>query len=494
MISAPYFPWPEEFNRLRRYMESALGRWGLFLMIYRHATDRAMAALAFEEAWPGSRRLEASARHLCWMDLERDLANQSAGASAIQVMGLEQWLDVDDDATVRKLGHMNLRRDPFAARVRCPVLLWLTPNALRLLADEAKDLWSWRVGHFRFLEEEASSLPRLHRWKDLGRFLHRDVDERDEDRKRRRLGERCLHLHELEPRAPLGSPCWGQYLIADMIRCTTSLGDWQDAEDLVKLELIPRAQAAGDDLGLADAYGWLADLRRAQEHFDEAVHHRRTQIRLLRRINAMNAHERALAALAHDLLAHGDIRQARRLWGRGFMRTYVARGNQKFQAFTKADLIRCLLATEHPADADLRKAERVLRDEVVPLLPDLAGERATGITLDLLADVLQQRGDLDDALRIRRREVIPLLGVYNDPRLIAWVKCKIADGYAAQGRFEDAIALRAEEAIPVFRHLGDKPALAIVEADQAIDRAALADMNAALAIMRGEPTVNPDRT
>jgi tetratricopeptide (TPR) repeat protein len=501
MTSAEHFAWPEEFERLQRYMEAKQGRWGLFLMLYRHASDRAAAAQAFEATWPGSRQLEASERHTCWMDLEHDLAALSGKASAIQVMGLERWLDVDEEEeTSRRLGHLNMRRDPFAARVPCPILFWLTPKALRQLAHHAKDLWSWRTAHFRFLNEDAQlSLPR-HRGKDLGRFLHRDIDDRSEAFKQRRLGEWCLHLHELEPHAPTGSLRWGRYPIEDMVGCATSLGDWQDADDLVMLELVPRARAAGDELGLAEAHGWLADLRMAQERFDDAVRHRRVQIRLLRRINAMNSHERALAALAHDLLAQGDVRQARRLWDRGFMRTYVARGNRKFQAFTKADLIRCLLASVRTNDTELKNAERILRAEVLPDMPDLAGERATAITLDLLADVLERRGELDDALRVRRREVIPMLAVHSDPRLIAWVKCKIADGYAVQGRFEDAIALRADEVIPVFRYLGDKPALAVVEADQAIDRTALADMNAALAAMRGEcgecgeSTLNPDRT
>jgi tetratricopeptide (TPR) repeat protein len=306
-----------------------------------------------------------------------------------------------------------------------------------------------------------------------------------------------MALHELAPCAPTDTLDWGQFVLTDMIRHATSLGDWEDADDLLLLEMIPRARAAGDQVGLADAHGLLADLRTAQEQFEAAVMARDKQLRLLRGIQAENSHERALSALASAHRARGDLRNARRIWERGFLPTYMARGTRKWQAFTKAEIVRCLLSTEQPSDAELKNAERVLRDEVLPTLPDLAGERATAITLDLLADVLERQGELDDALRIRRREVIPLLAVSKDIRLMAWVACKVADGFAQQGRFEDAIALRADEAIPVFQYLGDKPALAVVEADQAIDRTALADMNAALAAMRGEcgeSTLNPDRT
>ena len=498
MRPTPRFPWPEELARLLQHMAIKQGRWRLFFMVYRHDSDRAATVEAFEAAWPGSRRLMASPRHERWVELEDDLAGLSADAQAIQVMGLERWLDVAGDETSRRLGEMNMRRDQFAARVACPVLFWLTPEALRLLTRDAKDLWSWRTRLFRFLEEEAPDIPSLHPRKDLGRFLHRDLDLRSEDFKRRRLGEWCLQLHRLPHRAPVGTLCWGQHLIGDMVRDATSLGDWQEAEALLTLEFMPRAEAAGDLLGLAEALGLLADLRAAQARRHEAVRHRRDQVCMLRRLNARNARELALSSLAGDLLALGDIRQARRLWERGFMRTYLARGNRQWQAFTKADLIRCLLASDCPAPGDLLHAERVLREQVLPQLPDLAGQRATALTLDLLADVIERRGEWDDALRIRRREVLPLLESFQDVRLVAWVVSKIADSYAAQGRFDDAVALRIEAIIPVFRHLGDKPALAVMEADQAIDRAARDQTNAVLAAMRATPVrgamVNPDRT
>ncbi len=87
------------------------------------------------------------------MSLENSLAaTVAAGARAVQLMGFDQWLlDAGVDAP-RRLGHMNLRREGFADRVAAPVLLWLRPDALRLLSREAVDLWSWRTGIFEIAD------------------------------------------------------------------------------------------------------------------------------------------------------------------------------------------------------------------------------------------------------------------------------------------------------------------------------------------------------
>jgi tetratricopeptide (TPR) repeat protein len=466
-------------------------------MIYRHAGEREAIAQAIEATWPESQRLEASSRHACWADIEDELAARSVTAPILQVLGLERWLDVDADLTLSRLGQMNLRRDGFAARVPRPVLLWLTPASLHLLTREAVDLWSWRSVQLEFLDESPAWTRRVPASKDLGMFLHLDVDDRAETYKRQRIEEWQRTLRAASTPLSSLSAFARQVLLRDLADHLTSLGDWDAAQDMLLKGLIPELEAARSTWALADAKAMLADVCQASGRFEQAVNLRQDQMRLLRQTKSRQSHEVAQTALALCLRMSGDIVACRRIWEKEFLPTYIARGNLKYQAFTKAEIVRCLLATERPNDNDLKDAERVLRDEVLPTLPDLAGERATAITFDLLADVLERQGELDDALRIRRREVIPLLAVSKDIRLMAWVACKVADGFAQQGRFEDAIALRADEAIPVFQYLGDKPALAVVEADQAINRTALADMNAALAAMRGEcgeSTFNPDRT
>jgi hypothetical protein len=75
------------------------------------------------------------------------------------------WAVREDPAGSGVLRRANLQREAFAERIPCPVVLWLMPVATGLFAQEAPDLWHWRIATFDFTGAptepvEASDLTR----------------------------------------------------------------------------------------------------------------------------------------------------------------------------------------------------------------------------------------------------------------------------------------------------------------------------------------------
>lgn len=461
----------DEWPWLLKMLAACDGRWALFFMIHDHAVERDRVVAAIGEQRQGTRRIDASCqRHPEWIDLEDELAALSAaGARALQVTGLDRWLDPDADDTIRRLGHMNMRRDSWARRIDCPVLFWVMPATLRTLIDKAIDLWSWRAGHFRFLDTPQAWRNDTRVIKDLRRFLFLDVDNRPESRKRARVDQ---WLTDLLAGDAASQQRVDRRLLLDLATLRTTLGDWDEAERSLVDTLIPVADASGDAHTGAQARVVLADLHAAREHLKDELFLREDISRRFESLNAKVHHEAALDAWARCLVASGDIDRAQDIWQSHLLPLYQARGNRKYQA-----LVHTGIATCHSLRGEAELAERLLKRDVLPVIDDLSGRRALAIAQDLLADVLERTGDLSAAMTLRRREVIPLLEKVEDQRLCALVAGKVADSYAAQGRFAEAIAHRATHTLTVLARLGERAELIRARRDQASDQAALASLN-----------------
>jgi len=98
---------------------------------------------------------------------------------------------------------------------------------------------------------------------------------------------------------------------------------------------------------------------------------------------------------------------------------------------------------------------RHILDEVLGVLP--AGEypRERAVTMGQIADILYRRGELEEAERIRREEQLPVFERLGDVRSRAVTMGKIADILESRGELEEAERIRREEQLPVYERLGD---------------------------------------
>ncbi len=82
-------------------------------------------------------------------------------------------------------------------------------------------------------------------------------------------------------------------------------------------------------------------------------------------------------------------------------------------------------------------------------------DRARGVALRKIADILGARGELDEALRIRQGEELPLFEKLGDVHERAITLGQIADIFQARGEMDEALRIRQEEELPVYEKLGD---------------------------------------
>jgi tetratricopeptide (TPR) repeat protein len=94
--------------------------------------------------------LEALQQHLAASD-----ATPGQGPrQAVAVVDLESCLDYQPKAPAGAgvLQRANLHREAFAEHIPWPVVFWLMPVATSLFAQQAPDLWHWRIATFDFTD------------------------------------------------------------------------------------------------------------------------------------------------------------------------------------------------------------------------------------------------------------------------------------------------------------------------------------------------------
>lgn len=134
----------------------------------------------------------------------------------------------------------------------------------------------------------------------------------------------------------------------------------------------------------------------------------------------------------------------------------------------------------------LREAEYLLREQVLPLVKRLGDERATGIVQFWIADILYRRGDLEEALRIWRDEQLPRYEKLRDESAKATTHGRIADILYDRGNADEALRVLREEVLPIFDKLGNLRSWAITQGKIADVLYQRGDLDDALRMRREE--------
>ncbi|WP_374491434.1 tetratricopeptide repeat protein [Zoogloea sp.] len=145
-----------EWVRLERTLLAHQGRWALLLVKYTHGQRRAEISDRLAQAFQAPLSITLnSTDYPDLIDLEQYIASLKTPPARIELLGLDTWL------TPARARQWNLRREPFIRSLPCPLLLWLTPPGVSILATEAPDLWDWRSGIFDFCAPSSAATPIL---------------------------------------------------------------------------------------------------------------------------------------------------------------------------------------------------------------------------------------------------------------------------------------------------------------------------------------------
>lgn len=136
---------PRQYKRLSRSLLSHQGRWAFYVLRFDHGQQRAEITTRLQQDFGQAFTLWVTAEQFPRLvDLEVFLGKIGQQAARIELFGMDTWLD---EARVRE---WNFRRNSFMQALSCPLLVWLTPGNLSLLATRAPDLWNWRTAIFDF--------------------------------------------------------------------------------------------------------------------------------------------------------------------------------------------------------------------------------------------------------------------------------------------------------------------------------------------------------
>ncbi len=400
------------FQRLLRELQAHQHRWGLFLLQYEHADEQDAVVAALGVLNDRLAKVVAdNAEHQDWTSLEADIVQSARNADLVQVTKLDRWLDPHDaqGRAEPRLRAWNVRREAFARDVSVPVLCWVRPATLQLIAEYAPDLWHWRAGVHRFGREagtehnSGSVAPSAEPW--IG-----SIDNRDAELRRSRISEIKKYLKSAQITKTPDELALKASLLNEMAVLLESLGDAEGALDVQIQELVPLLQQTGDVRAAAVAQARVSGLLAILGKYNEAV----------------------------NLLTNQALPTLRRL------------GDQREIAIALGRL-----ADVHQQRDDLDEAMRIRIEEQLPVFRRLNDKWEIAITIGQVADIHAARGDLDEALGIRLNEELPIFERLGDRRLIAYTHLKIADILAAMGRLDDAISRYRTKALPVFEQLGD---------------------------------------
>jgi hypothetical protein len=111
---------------------------------------------------------------------------------------------------------------------------------------------------------------------------------------------------------------------------------------------------------------------------------------------------------------------------------------------------------------ELEEAERIRRDDELPVYERLGDVRSKAVTMGYIADILQSRGELEEAERIRREELLPVYERLGDVRELLVGRAKLAMTLLRR----DADGNREEAGRLLSLALGDAQRLGLPEAAQ----------------------------
>ena len=323
-------------------------------------------------------------------ELENRLLDLAQQYAIVHLCGYDHWL------TKERWQALNIRRDTLAENCRVRLLCWLAPESIRLCAEQAPDLWSWRSGVYDFTQTTPLSLP------EKAQFAG-PIDNRSLLEGTRRIAQIRAWLLQ-NPADDLRLP-----LQDELAELLVRFGQLDEALRIRIDEQLPVFEKLGDVRSRAVTLGKIADIHQTRGELDEAL-----RIRIDEQLPVFEK--------------LGDVRSRA-----------VALGK---------------IADIHQARGQFDEALRIHIDEEMPVYEKFGDLRERAVGLGKIADIHQARGQLDEALRIRIDEQLPVFEKLGDVRSRAVTFGKIADIHQARGQLDEAQKLH-EECLSVAIRLGD---------------------------------------
>ncbi len=352
-------------------------------------------------------------------------------AVAVAVVDLETCLGYHRQAPAgtEVLRRANLHREAFAEQVRCPVVFWLMPVATSRFAQEAPDLWHWRIATFDFTgaPTEAVELSDLTRATSFEEF--RGLSPSSQHEGIAALQDRLLQLeHAAEGRTMAPSEQARRAALLDELgRAHAAMGHADQALQATSeaVEIRRRLASQRPDVFLPDLATSLNNLGAMQSNlgrWKEALPIILEAVEIRRRLAAQ-----------HPDVFLPDL--AGTLNNLGVLQGYLGRPEEALWTTAEAVEIHRRLTAQHP-DA---------------FLPDLA------LSLNNFAMMLRQVGRREDALQaiVQAVEILRGLCAHRPdaflPNLATSLN-NLGNALTDLGRHEEALQTTAE-AVEIRRRL-----------------------------------------
>ncbi len=467
------------FRRLARELAAHTSRWGLFLLQYEHVNERDSVAAAIGKLVSVDAVVHAETQP-DWTSLEAAIVAAAATARLVQVIGLDDWLATSPDpaqATAR-LHAWNIRREAFARSIEVPIVCWMRPATLTLLAQTAPDLWSWRAGVHDF------SLPLSPPVRERNPVF-REIAPQNDEIDNRTVAQRTSRVREIQEylqQADPGALALRGKLLDELARLSLHLGRVDEALRIYRDEELPIFDKLGDVSSRAITMSKIADILQARGEHDEALRIQREEVlQVYDNLGDVRSRAVTMSKIAFILQARGEFDEAMRIHREEALPVYDTLGDERALAVTMAHIADILRSR-----GELDEALRISREEVLPVFDKLSDVRSRALTMGKICDILQAQGELDVALRIRREEVLPVFEQLGDVRLRAATMGKIADILQTRGELDEALRIHREEELPIYDKLGDVRERAVTMGKIASILQAWGELDEALCIYREE--------
>ena len=441
------------FLRLAKELGTAEGRWGLFILQYGHAGEREQVARAIDSLVERPVQLTMSEDVAAdWLSFEATLLQAAAGGPGlIHIMGADKWLEprVAGTHAQERLRAWNLRRDEVARAVPMPLLLWLRPHQVALLAGEAPDLWSWRSSVHRFVDEDLAGEPLPAGGWEMRPQLDM-IDNRTLAQRQARIVELTKHL-ETCPR-PLSST--GAALATELAELHRSVGHSAQALAWLNETVAPAYERLGDERSLGITQSRVADILRRSGRVDEAWQLLQAQREVFHRLGEHRLEAVACNSMADITAYRGDHAKALEIRQSKVMPLYAAHGSLR-------DRATCLgaMAGDLQALGRLEEALAIHRDQELPIYRQIDDVRSAAVTQGQVAELLLLQGRLDEALRLLTLESLPVFVQLGDRQSVLITQGQMAHILEAQGDLEEALSLQRHR-LQAAEELGEPDTLA----------------------------------
>ncbi len=387
--------------------------------------------------------------------------------SPVFLYGLERLLPIDEKKLQdRTLQQLNWRRSAYA-RLKRPLVIWLSDAALSLLAQGAPDFYDWYSGFYEFDVPEEE---RPH-------FTQKSLEQAKAGRVHPayRLNEagKLKLIHYLQGLLEESTETSEEVLeqLNDLCGLYFYLSDYQAlieyAQQMLvlakELENKKRMSQAHSNLGLA--YSGLNDYEQAQEHQQQTV-------QLAQEIDNKGLWAQTLSSLATTEQVLGDYEAALEHYQQA-LAVHQQVGNHQWEAGTL-----CYMADLYQQQGEYSQALQALK-QALPIAQQIQDRNEEAICLRLLGDVHQAQGEYEQALVLYQQALHINKELGGRQGEAVNLSC-IGNIHQAQGKYEQALALY-QQALQIEQALGRRQGEAVVRQQMASVYLAQNDMDRAWA-------------